>query len=67
MRLPPRGFLSLDRQRKEPKKTDPDRSARCAGARACAGRADGHPWPAARERDLGLCILHGPDRPARNI
>ncbi len=35
---------------KEPKKADPDGSARCAGARACAGRADGHPWPAARER-----------------
>ncbi|MHB1617395.1 MAG: hypothetical protein ACYCUX_09040, partial [Metallibacterium sp.] len=57
----------FDRQRKEAKKADPDGSARCAGARACAGRADGHPWPAARERDLGLCILHGPDRPARNI
>ena len=65
--LPPRGFLSLGRQRKEPKKADPDCSARCAGPRACAGRADGHPWPAARERDLGPCILHGPDRPARNI
>ena len=50
VRLPPRGFLSLGRQRKEPKKADPDCSARCAGPRACAGRADGHPWPAARER-----------------
>jgi len=67
VRLPPRGLLSLGRQRKEPKKADPDCSARCAGPRACAGRADGHPWPAARKRDLGPCILHGPDRPARNI